>query len=193
MATIMRPTMRALVNPNPQGSATKHVTMPAANPFEARVTRVRLANAPRDMLPGMGDFATSFAGALTGQTPGGTAPAVTPSTDPAPAPVAEGTQQAPQSFWAKLGETVLNVGSQFAISSIQTDQTKDLLKAQAKAIQAGVPTTLATPGITALPIGVPGAAPASSTLAKTLPWLIGAAAVAGVGFILLRRRKGARR
>lgn len=192
MATIMRPTMRALVNPNPQGSATKHVTMPAANPFEARVTRVRLANAPQDMMPGMGDFATSFAGALTGQTPGGNAPAVTPSTDP----VAQGTQQAPAastSIWAKLGETVLNVGSQWAISSIQTDQTKDLLKAQAKAIQAGVPTTLPAPGITALPVGTASPASTSSALAKTLPWLIGAAAVAGVGFILLRRRKGARR
>jgi len=66
MARLIVPTMPMRVNPNPRGSATKHVTMSGDNPFERETLAVRGANSPmvvtNAMLPGMG----------LGETPGGT-------------------------------------------------------------------------------------------------------------------------
>jgi len=54
MATQLVPVMRVKVDPNPRGSATSHVTMPAANPFERETLSVRTANQP-PQLSGLGD------------------------------------------------------------------------------------------------------------------------------------------
>lgn len=203
MATQIVPTMRMKVNPNPRGSATTHVTMPGANPYERESVSIRPANQPRDMLPGMGDFSSDFQAALTGDNAGGTATGS--------ATAAGDGSSTWGSFFGKLTDSVLSVGTGLAKSKIEQRQMEKLQEQQKQQnlqtslinlIAADKASKIQRPQIVAqpttqtqpLPHGqLPTPAPRPSGMGMKTPLIIGAVAVAAVGGYMLMRKGGGRR
>lgn len=205
MARQLVPTMRVKVDPNPKGSATTHVTMASANPFERGVTSVREANQPdtRSMLPGMGGFFDDFSAGFTGDnnTPGGTA---------------EGGS-ATSGGWGgmfgnianKLVDPLTDVGTELlkqkVIKPVNTGPSQqDMINAAImgqlvgnKAAPMPSPQPQALPGqtppqpiiVTAPPQPQPQPVVQRGGMANYMPWIIGGVAVLGIGAMFLMRGK----
>lgn len=183
MATVLVPTLAAKVDHNPKGSATTQVTMRANNPFESKVVATRSANQPllNSALPGMG-----LAG--LGENAGGTT----------------GESNTGSSFWSGLksfGSQLTQAVAMPAITQLaqkEVDHHLDLNK-PAQRLPAPSPGNLSAPSASALPgqtapqpitITVPSMPPQPAPKGPgALPWVIGGAAVLGIGAILLIAKK----
>lgn len=128
MATQIVPVMRVRVDPNPRGSATSHVTMPAANPFEREELSVRSANKPTEMLPGMGYVPQEMLPGMGDDISFGAASKDT-------AFDTFGEKSTDNGFsWGEFGqgltESILDIGEAFAINEIKGRQMENLQEAQ---------------------------------------------------------------
>jgi len=190
MATVMVPTMRAQVDANPRGSATKHVTMAAANPFERKVTRLRASNQRRDMLPGMGhglgDFWDDFSSGFTGD--GG-------STDGG---------STGGGVWGKLtGQLVESIGIPLLQEELlpkpedqrlQTTQSTRLQSSGSQAIPSTQSAPMPTERMYVMPTALPPPqSPEGGGFGRYAPWLLlgGGAIVAAA--IVMHKKGGSRR
>ena len=205
--------MRVKVDPNPRGSATTHVTMPSANPFERETLSVRPANQPVEMLPGMGedpyamDYGafSQYEASLTPQAGGGVI-----ATDPA-ARAAE-VESGDSSWWGDWGGAVKNifgaavdVGASAATAEVQARQQAEIIKQQQAASQQTAMMTLlanrAQPIPTSSPTVMPAVnptitympAPAPGGMSKAIPVAIGVAVLVGVGAMFMMKGGGSRR
>lgn len=182
MATQLVPVMPVRIDPNPRGSATSHVTMPSANPFEREAISVRTANQPGGSMPGMGDggiFDSTFAAASKPlESSGG------------------GFNWG--GLFSDITSSVIDVGATAYKSELEKKRAEDLLKAQqANQLQSTMAQVIAgqaaqpapTPTIQQLPVGYPSAAPPSS-MSKAIPWVIGGVAVLAVGGLLFMKGGG---
>jgi len=213
MARVMVPTMRARVDPNPRGSATSHVTLPSANPMEREVTSLRPANQPRGMqvtqMPsGLGSsFAEDFQSGFTGE-----APAADASGNPVDAGASSGGGGTGTPWWQKItGALVEGVGVPLLREKVLDSPQPQRLPTRGQQpvptgpgshqLPAAGPATLPNANPTKpLPVGVPGAMPAPGGAmpapggaSNIVPWIVGGAAVLGVGAILLTRKPKAKR
>lgn len=184
MATQLVPVMRVKVDPNPRGSATSHVTMPAANPFEREELSVRSANQPGGSMPGMGEFNFDFS---TGTTTGAES-----------LPAAKAAPEA-QSWWGGLLQNVassaVKVGQGWATheltkpddKSIQTDPTQVLMAAAMANMNK--PTANQLPAVNPNVMYPPQPAGMGSTT-KTMMIVGGVAAVGIIGFMMMNKKGG---
>lgn len=163
MDRLLVPTMPMRVDPNPRGSATKHVTMAGDNPFEREVLAVRGANAPlmvtNSMLPGMG----------LGDTPGGTASS---SFDM-------------NQVWGGLTKLATEAGSLLIQKELGPKPVQQLPTQQSAQIPG--------PQIVQIPAQNPNIVmqmpDQQSNLPKMMPWIIGGVAILAVGGIMLAKRR----
>lgn len=207
MATVMVPTMRAKVDHNPRGSATTHVTMPEANPFQRETVSVRVANQPKDMLPGMGElgeeggFWSGFSAGFTGQPADGSGTSGTTGT-----PTAGGGSQWGNLFGSILQpivQTGIDVGKDALINELRPSQptqgldqdaiTTMLIANQMNQQPAPQPAQLPNAGqaqqLPVINVTAPPAQQQAPQKTNYLPWIIGGAAVLAVGGIFLMKRK----
>lgn len=187
MAIQQVPVMRVKVDPNPRGSATTHVSMPASNPFEREEISVRPANQPREMLPGMGDVFSD---------PYGTQP-----TPIAPEPQKEESSFDWGGLFSNITSRVADVGATYAKSEIEAQQQADLIKKQQAAEQQTALMRLVSAGAQKVPVTntpqiIPVVNPAPQGLmqpqqapSSKLPWIIGGAVVLGIGAMFLMKGK----
>jgi hypothetical protein len=203
MATVLVPTMRAKYDPNPRGSATAHVTMAAANPFERESVSVRAANQPRDMLPGMGDFWTDFRTGFTGDTSTGSGGATSTGT------TAEGgTSSSWGSMFGSIFKPIVDAGVQIGAQALdkelnpaQPTQNLDMntilamqlaQNNQTQQIPSSQPAPLPNAGqahtLPAVNVNMPPQPQPSKP--NYMPWVIGGVAVLAVGgFFMMKRRR----
>lgn len=198
MAIQRVPVMPVRVNPNPKGSATTHVVMPAANPFERETLQVRSANQPASAMPGMGDFDFGEGGsgfdfdASTFQAPSAT------STVKAPTSGGGGLMSWAGGLLKDLTGAAIDVGKTAAVNELSKPKDQNLPSTGAQGLLALAAQNLASKrakqlpsaGVQPMPVGYP----APSGMAKYTPWIIGAVAVAAVGgFVMLRSGKPTRK
>jgi hypothetical protein len=179
--------MRVKVDPNPRGSATTHVTMPAANPFEREELSVRSANQPRQMMPGMGQFDFDFnAGTTTGAD-------ALPAAQSAPADTGS-------SWWGGLLQNIssaaINVGQSAAISHLSKPEDQSIQTDPTQALMAAAVANMNRPTAQQLPAVNPNVViqQPPSQMGKYMPLIIGGVAVAGIlGFMMMKGGGGRRR
>lgn len=206
MAIQYVPTLAVRVDNNPKGSATKHVTMRADNPFERQAPVMRSANQPRDMLPGMGAFDYM---APIPDTQGVATPSIQ-----AGGQTASGTSST-SSGWGdffggltkSLTSAAVDVGSAYATSQLVDKRvdtgpsTQDLMTmavmqqmtaAQGASLPAPQPVFLQAPQAQPLPIIAPPAPQPAPQKSNALLWAglgIGALVLIGGGFLVAKKRK----
>jgi hypothetical protein len=129
MATQIVPVMRVSVDANPRGSATKHVTMPSANPYERETVTLRDGNNPRSMLPGLGaedQFGFDFSNMSSQYSDYQAAPSGTPA--PAVEPASGGFFDSMWSGISSIGQqvlpSILQVGTQVGTTALQNELNK---------------------------------------------------------------------
>ena len=165
MATQLVPTMRVTVDPNPRGSATAHVTMPAANPFERETLAIRRANQPNASIPGvgmagLGDFWSDLRDTALSIGAGAAANWLG-------VPVSQPVQTAPPA------------------QAIPVQQPAPLQYVQPTPVQTAPPAS-------SVPTMNPSQyyqQDQGGGMAKYLPWIIGGGAIILVGGVLVMRRK----
>lgn len=204
MATQIVPVMRVRVDANPRGSATKHVTMPSANPYERETLSIRDGNNPRSMMPGLG--AEDQFGFDWGNIQQSYDAAVAPTT-PAVAPTSSSGGFF-DSLWGGISSigtailpSVLQVGTQVGTAALTQELTKPSstkvdpnLTAMQMLIAAQQAQQVPVSPATSLPVGqqqpIIIQQPSSSISSKTLLIGGGIAAAAVAGYFLLRGGKG---
>lgn len=166
MARVLLPVMPRRYDPNPRGSATKHVTMAGDNPFERRVTAVN-GSARRTMLPGMGAIDLTPIAQTTAAAAGD-----------ATKTAASGGAIDWTSLAQKVGDSALKVGTTYAQNRIET-------------LYGPKPQPLTGTAATMLPGQAGASYPPPPKKSSVLPWVLAGAGILAVGgvIIFLRRKK----
>lgn len=196
MATQLVPVMRVKVNPNPRGSATSHVTMPAANPFERETLSVRTANQP-PQLSGLGaedystfdpnmDFSFDFGGSPKTDEFRFNDPALMRSPD-------DVAQPKEPSWIGKLLQSLtgsaVKVAETAAITKLKSRQDQSLpTNSTQQMLTAFAMQRMRQPQMQQLPAINPNAMYLPPRSSSRLPLVVGGLAVAGiVGYMMLNK------